>query len=470
MAAGPADTPTDPPTWTPSARELADLELLLGGALAPLRGFLGRRDLEAVRSGGTLADGTPWRAEVMLTVPAEIGAEAVAAGLVLTDPEGSPVARLDPADGWPTGAELWRLAGAVSPLQAPEYGPFREQYRAATDLRAELSGRRTLAVLLTDAVDTATLARIDEAAAGCDATLLLPLVGDGTPRAISASGLVRASNAAARLLGPGTSVVPVPLSTRDDGDTDAWLRAHVARAYGADEVLDLAGADLPGLDRARRALAEGEALPGDLAPGPVADVLAAEHPPLVERGVVVFFTGLSGSGKSTIARRLRDRLLERGDRTVTLLDGDVVRRMLSSGLGFSREDRNLNVRRIGYVAAETARHGGLAVCAPIAPYAATRADVRGMAADVGAGFVLVHVATSLEECERRDRKGLYARARAGLIPEFTGISDPYEEPVDADLVVDTEGVDIDTVTARVLNLLRDQGWLAGTRAGDDPAA
>ena len=138
---------------------------------------------------------------------------------------------------------------------------------------------------------------------------------------------------------------------------------------------------------------------------------------------MIFFTGLSGSGKSTVARDLRDALSESGDRTVSLLDGDRVRRLLSAGLTFSRADRDLNIVRIGYVAAEVARHGGIAICAPIAPYASAREQVREMATVAG-DFLLVHVSTPLEVCEARDRKGLYAKARAGLIGNFTGISDP----------------------------------------------
>ncbi|WP_291380534.1 adenylyl-sulfate kinase [Demequina sp.] len=151
-------------------------------------------------------------------------------------------------------------------------------------------------------------------------------------------------------------------------------------------------------------------------------------------GTVVLLTGLSGSGKSTIARELARKLRETGDRPVTLLDGDEVRRMLSSGLGYSREDRELNVRRIGWVASLVSAHGGIAICAPIAPYESMRAEVREMAERVGR-FVLVHVATPLEVCEARDRKGLYAKARSGEIKEFTGISDPYESPTDADVTV-----------------------------------
>jgi sulfate adenylyltransferase len=171
----------------------------------------------------------------------------------------------------------------------------------------------------------------------------------------------------------------------------------------------------------------------------------------------VFFTGLSGSGKSTVARALVDRLHET-DRTVTLLDGDVARRMLSSGLGFSRDDRDTNIRRLGWVGAEVARHGGIAVLAPIAPFAATRAEVRRMVEAVG-DLVLVWVSTPLEECERRDRKGLYARARRGEIPDFTGISSPYEAPDDADLVIDTTHVSIDEAAERVWRHLVEGGWV-----------
>ncbi|MDO9497315.1 MAG: adenylyl-sulfate kinase, partial [Nocardioides sp.] len=166
-----------------------------------------------------------------------------------------------------------------------------------------------------------------------------------------------------------------------------------------------------------------------------------------------------GSGKSTLARALMDRVLEQGERTVTSLDGDVVRRNLSAGLTFSKEDRETNIRRIGWVAAEISRHGGLAVCSPIAPFDATRQQVRAMVEEAGGAFFLVHVATPLEECERRDRKGLYAKARAGEIPEFTGISSPYEEPDDADVRVDTTGRSIEEALDDVLDALAAAGFL-----------
>ncbi|MGB5951585.1 MAG: adenylyl-sulfate kinase [Ornithinimicrobium sp.] len=169
-------------------------------------------------------------------------------------------------------------------------------------------------------------------------------------------------------------------------------------------------------------------------------------------GAVLLFTGLSGSGKSTLARSLRNRLLERSDKSVTLLDGDVVRRHLSAGLGFSLADRDVNVRRIGWVGAQVAEHGGLAICSPIAPFETTRQAVRDMTRAAGGQFMLIHVATPLEECERRDRKGLYARARRGEIADFTGISSPYEEPLNPDLRIDTTGEDIKAVTEHILRI------------------
>jgi sulfate adenylyltransferase len=202
----------------------------------------------------------------------------------------------------------------------------------------------------------------------------------------------------------------------------------------------------------------GADVPDWFTPEAVARELRRVRPPRAERGFVLFLTGLSGSGKSTIARNLRDALAERGDRRVSLLDGDLVRQLLSAGLTFSRADRDLNIARIGYVAAEIARHGGIAICAPIAPFAAARARVRELVSEVG-DFLLIHVATPVEVCEARDRKGLYAKARAGLIGQFTGISDPYEEPDDAELTIDTSAMSRDEATDLVLSMLTTGGWL-----------
>jgi sulfate adenylyltransferase len=173
------------------------------------------------------------------------------------------------------------------------------------------------------------------------------------------------------------------------------------------------------------------------------------------RGGVVLFTGLSGSGKSTIARALAEDLADGGGRRVTLLDGDEVRQHLSAELGFDVASRERNVERIGWVAALVARHGGIAIAAPIAPFAVSRARVRALAEPHGP-FLLVWVSTPLEVCEARDRKGLYARARAGEVPEFTGISSPYEAPADADLVIDTTTTAVDDAVASIRELLEDR--------------
>lgn len=182
------------------------------------------------------------------------------------------------------------------------------------------------------------------------------------------------------------------------------------------------------------------------------------HPPRHRQGFTVFFTGLSGSGKSTVANALMIKLLELGGRPVTLLDGDVVRKNLSSELSFSKEHRDLNIRRIGFVASEITKNGGIAICAPIAPYASIRREVREMVETVG-GFVEVHVSTPIEECEQRDRKGLYAKARAGLLKHFTGIDDPYEVPENPELRLDTSDISPDECAHHLLLRLEKLGFI-----------
>jgi sulfate adenylyltransferase len=186
--------------------------------------------------------------------------------------------------------------------------------------------------------------------------------------------------------------------------------------------------------------------------------LRRRHPPRSRKGFTVFFTGLSGSGKSTIANVLRTKLLEAGGRSVTLLDGDIVRRNLSSELGFSKEHRDLNILRIGFVASEITKGGGIALCAPIAPYAHVRKQNRELVTRYG-GYVLVYVSTPLEVCEARDRKGLYAKAKAGIIKEFTGVSDPYEIPDDADVVIDTSDISPEEAAQQVYLFLEKEGYI-----------
>jgi sulfate adenylyltransferase len=388
------------PQYCPTPRELDDLELLLSGALAP------RTTYDVSDPGVTLA------------LPAEL---VDAPEIELVDPEGLPLARYEPGAGSPA---------PLVPLSHPAYGPFRRLHLTPTQVRLEYAGALTVPVAapLTDE----DLALVTRKAEGRD-VVLLALNGTGTPQQVSPVGLVRTTLAAAALLqqaGVGVHVVAAPLPSHGDPELDHRLGQEVAANYATGEILGVPG--------------EGEW------PDPIAVIVDQDQPADDERGFVVFFTGLSGSGKSTLARALHDLIIEDGRRTVTSLDGDVVRRNLSAGLTFSKADRETNIRRIGWVAAEIGRHRGIAICSPIAPFDETRQQVRQMVEDAGAEFVLVHVATPLEECERRDRKGLYAKARAGEIPEFTGISSPYEEPEDAAVRIDTTGRTIEDALADLL--------------------
>jgi sulfate adenylyltransferase len=218
------------------------------------------------------------------------------------------------------------------------------------------------------------------------------------------------------------------------------------------KVLDISGTEL------RQRLNEGREIPAWFTYPEVVQELRRSYPPRHKQGVTIFFTGLSGSGKSTIANALITKFLEMGGRPVTLLDGDLVRKHLSSELGFSKEHRDINIRRIGYVASEITKNGGIAICAPIAPYEATRQAVRHMVERFG-GFILVHVSTSIEVCEQRDRKGLYAKARAGIVKEFTGISDPYEAPTDAEVVIDTANLSPEEAAQMILLHLEREGFV-----------
>ncbi len=217
-------------------------------------------------------------------------------------------------------------------------------------------------------------------------------------------------------------------------------------------VLDISGTEL------RKRLAEGREIPSWFTFPEVAKELRRSYPPRARQGVTIFFTGLSGAGKSTIATILLTKLLEEGGRPVTLLDGDVVRKHLSSELGFSKEHRDINIRRIGWVASEITKNGGIAICAPIAPYESVRQEVRSMIEPLG-GFILVHIATPIEICESRDRKGLYAKARAGIVKEFTGVSDPYEAPEHAEVRIDTSHLSAEGAAQHIILHLQSEGYL-----------
>ncbi|HUY51398.1 MAG TPA: adenylyl-sulfate kinase [Streptosporangiaceae bacterium] len=496
------------PAWTMDEGQLGDVELLLSGTFAPLRGFMTAAEVASVTAHGTLPDGTAWPVPVTLDVPA-MSIKPDESRLLLQDPEGTPLAVLDISgrlmtDPGPVAGTV-RLSGPVTECRPPEHGPFRQLRRPPADVRAELAGSPVLGYVTRGPLHGHQIGQLRHAASQLKARLLLlPMVVGPAEVVLRPDALVRTVQAAARSLPPGTLVIPVPLHPYHAGaGDDLALRATVAAAYGATHLLaerpvergaqaaDGArpGPVIPvispgdwaydpvaevwrplalieaGTERADLAAGEledlldrGEEVPTWFTPPAVARELRRARPPRSERGLVIFLTGLSGSGKSTLARALRDALSERGDRTVSLLDGDLVRALLSAGLSFSRADRDLNIARIGYVAAEVARHGGIAICAPIAPYAQARGDVRRAVQEVG-DFLLIYVATPADVCEARDRKGLYARARAGLIDHFTGVSDPYEEPDDADLLIDTSVMSRQDALQAVLHLLIEGGWL-----------
>jgi sulfate adenylyltransferase len=249
----------------------------------------------------------------------------------------------------------------------------------------------------------------------------------------------------------GVAMVPFKMMVYLE-DRDAY--APIDEVPEGSRTLSISGTEL------RERLAEGREIPDWFTYPEVVEELRRTHPPRSKQGFTVFFTGLSGSGKSTIANALLVKLSEIGGRPITILDGDLVRKNLSSELGFSKEHRDINIRRIGFVASEITKHRGIAICAPIAPYERIRRENRELISAYG-GYLLVYVDTPLEVCEQRDRKGLYAKARAGIVKEFTGISDPYEVPTDADVVIDTTETSPEEAANQVIIALERLGYLSG---------
>lgn len=415
------------------------------------------------------------------------------------------------------------LGGGLRGVALPTHYDFPALRQTPAELRAAFARRgwrRVAAFLTRNPLHRLQFETTSRGARAADANLLvLPIVGPTQPDDVDRYTRLRCWEEGLRHFPEDHALVAaLPLAMRLAGPREAVLQAIVARNYGCSHVIvgphqggavrdeagrpfyaaESAGALLARLapeigiqvvavpplvfseDRqqfieaaearpderiatlngpeARRRMRAGMDLPAWYSFPEVIEQVKRNYPPRSSQGFTVFFTGLSGSGKSTVAHALIARLREIGGRSITLLDGDIVRKHLSSELGFSREHRDLNIRRIGFVAAEITKHGGVAICAPIAPYRATRRQVRQMVAAEG-GFFEVHVATPIEECERRDRKGLYARARAGLIKEFTGVSDPYEVPEAAELVIDTRNYSPLEAAQLIITRLENEGYV-----------
>ena len=417
----------------------------------------------------------------------------------------------------------WYVAGQLEGVQLPVHYDFRHLRQTPAELRtgfSQLGWRQVVAFQTWNPTHRAHLELTWRAAREVGANLLIhPSVGMTESGDVDHYTRVRCYQALLAHYPPGTAKLALlPLATRMGGPREALWHAIIHKNYGCSHIVvgpDHAGPGsasngrpfygpydaqdllrkhqdelgvkmqpfrtmgyLEDLDRyvpedevprdaqvkkisgttLRLHLAEGCEIPQWFTSPVVAKELQRAYPTREKQGFTIFLTGLSGAGKSTIANVLLVKFLERGDRRVTLLDGDLVRKHLSSELGFSKEHRDLNIRRIGFVASEVTKHGGIAICAPIAPYDSTRKDVRDMV-EKGGGFVLVHVATPIEICEQRDRKGLYAKARAGKIQQFTGISDPYQVPNDAELAIDTTKLSPEGAAEEILAFLEREGYL-----------
>lgn len=486
-------------------RQTADFELLINGGYSPLTGYMNRADYDSVAASMRLADGTFWPVPIALEVTQKIGANlAPGVRVALRDAEGFMLAVLTVGEVWPVDGKL-RIGGALEGADLPQHHDFTELRQTPEEMRRQFARRgwcRILAYQPEHALFRPQYDFIVERARSHDASLLLhPVAGEMPADEVEYFARIHSYQAVlVRATLASTALALLPLPDHGGGLRAALLKAIVARNYGCthvvlDGVLDAEltpyraglGLHLIGLPAMVYVETESKHLPGTQANGQVTqEVLSAEevhrrlergqdipewfafpevvaalrraYPPRPKQGVCIFFTGFSGSGKSTLAKALMVRLLELGGRQVTLLDGDIVRKHLSSELGFSREHRDLNIRRIGYVASEIVKHRGVAICAPIAPYTATRQAVRHMIEQYG-GFFEIHVATPIEVCESRDRKGLYAKARAGLVKEFTGVSDPYEVPATPELAIDTSDIGVDEAVQRILLKLEREGYL-----------
>jgi sulfate adenylyltransferase len=389
----------------------------------------------------------------------------------------------------------------VAGLELPPHHTFKPLRYTPAELRAEFLKRgwhRIVAFQTRNPMHRAHAELTRRAAQEAEACLLIhPVVGLTKPGDVDYYSRVRCYRALLKHFPEATSMLSLlPLAMRMGGPREAVWHAIIRRNYGSSHLIvgrDHAGPGKDASDKpfygpyAAQELVKTHQAELGITMLPFEEMVYVEDrteymqasevptgsrvlslsgtelrrsfPPRSRQGFTIFFTGLSGSGKSTIANILLAKLLELGTRPVTLLDGDIVRKHLSSELGFSRKDRDLNITRIGFVASEITKNRGIAICAPIAPYHATRRVVREMISEYG-GFIEVFVSTPIEECEARDRKGLYAKARAGLVKGFTGIDDPYEAPEAAEVTLDTRQLSAEEAAQAILLYVRKEGYLA----------
>ncbi|MHB8914650.1 MAG: adenylyl-sulfate kinase [Thiobacillus sp.] len=500
-------------------QQICELELLMSGAYSPLDAYMTRVQCDQVTQRQTLDHGTYWPVPVMLTSKQPTVAQA-GESIALRDGKGFMLAMLTVSEQWQDAAGHTCYGGKVEGVAMPAHADFAALRLTPAALRAQFAKRGWHKVVAWQARQPIHRAQFEfclKSAIENQSNLLLhPLAGGDLVESPAYFGLIRSFLAVRnRFPAASTQLALLPSLQRPITPQDLMLRAIIARNYGCTALIAGGEAEVEGERRRGEDLVQAspssaynqaekigvqlvayprmvyvedsaEHMPeSDVPSGARVLTLTSEEfhrrmqaglkipdwysfpeviaelqrnsPPRSQQGITIFFTGLSGAGKSTLARALSARLMEIGGRTVTLLDGDIVRRHLSSELGFNKAHRDINVRRIGFVASEITKHRGIAICAPIAPYRQTRRDVRAMVEAVG-GFVEVHVATPIETCESRDRKGLYAKARAGLIPEFTGVSDPYEVPEHPELAIDTTHLGIEEAVEQILQKLELDGY------------
>ncbi len=452
-----------PATVVLTAADARRLQLLAAGVFAPVRAPMEAAEAAAVRSRGELADGTPWSTPLECLVEAPASASAC----VMKDGEGRTLgqARLDPT---PAADGLRRIQGLPTGLETD--GELQRQLNAVAALPPD---RMTTAYVVEDCLHRADVEFLAEALPARGALLLLRLTGcsDEPCHLLHATALANgralahlAATVAARdpESRDGLPVAVLDLPRIELGHPGSGpMLARIASNLGATGLLRRPGADVdpsPHRRVVRALIRRDEGTITEATWPDVAAALRAAHLPAGRRGVTVLLTGLSGAGKSTIARMLSETLMTRTLRPVSLLDGDLVRHHLSRGLGFGRADREANLMRIAFVAREVTRHGGIAICAPIAPYTAIRARIRDWISEVGE-FIEVHVATPIDVCEQRDPKGLYALARAGELQGFTGIDDPYEPPESPELRLDTSRLALEASVAAICDHLAGQGLI-----------
>lgn len=515
-------------SWDLTPSQACDAELLLSGGFAPLTGFMSESETQSVIASEDWL-GHYWPAPIVLDVTREFADDLIAGETIaLRDEEGVLIALMEVSSLFDL-SRLVDVVGDINPvaiggsltgIESPVHYDFKRLRWSPDELNdhfQKLGWSRIMGYITRRPLHQREVNQVYNAARNAEANILIaPATGLVRPEDSHHYARVHAYEYVLKHFPVhSTDLCLVPLYSRANPVLDALLHAIVLKNSGCTEVLidnefilesdkdeflrdlslglqkldiplikndpmiysdkrggyvyfkelakDEPGERLSDEDFDKR-LKRGLEIPDWFSWPDVVDAMLKVCKPPGELGLTVFFTGLSGSGKSSIANALLVKMMEMGGRPITLLDGDIVRQNLSSELGFSKEHRNLNIKRIGYVASEITKHGGMAICAPIAPYRETRRNVRQMIEAAG-GFVEIYVSTSLEECERRDRKGLYAKARAGIIKEFTGISDPYEEPENPELRIDTEGSTPEEGAQKVLLMLEKLGYVTAVSDG-----